>query len=91
MSDSDSEDGGLGFFNPDMFTSNVEFEEESFQFGSVELQLKFVHNSYQVGGGTGRAIEVVRMLTRRGERRLAAREIRGEDNMAFCAGDGIVL
>lgn len=37
-----------GGFDLDMFTSNVDWEEECFAFKDVQVQLKFVHGSYQV-------------------------------------------
>jgi len=49
MSDSESDDSGdnLGFFNPDLFTSNVELERDAFTFDDLRVELQFIHNSNQ--------------------------------------------
>jgi len=42
-----SDNGGMDFFNPDLFSSNIETEEGNFQYGDVKINLEFVHGSNQ--------------------------------------------
>mmetsp|Transcript_24905 Transcript_24905/g.40357 ORF Transcript_24905/g.40357 Transcript_24905/m.40357 type:complete len:244 (-) Transcript_24905:868-1599(-) len=45
-----SDDGGIGFFNPDLFTSNVDLERDDFDFGdgAVRVKLEYIHASNQL-------------------------------------------
>lgn len=49
--DEDEDDGGIGFFNPDLFTSHIEAQDGAFEFGSgqsaLTVQLRYIHASNQ--------------------------------------------